>query len=204
MGIKNAVASAANTLSILDLYAFSRRQLTTSQTAILTYHRVCPKNDDWSLETINPHAFEQQMEYFCRKYEILSLADLTQHIMQAKRLPKRAVVITFDDGYLDNYLYAYPILNKYHIPATIFLTTGQISSDKLFWWDKVGYIIQNTSERQLNFEELGEHSLQSVKEKNKAQKIITERLKHINEDRKIIENKITFGIFFFKMKKKSL
>ena len=185
MGIINATAFAGNALGIFNFYACSRKQLTKSRTAVLMYHRVCPNNNGWSFETIKPHIFEQQMEYFCRKYEILSLADLIQYIYARRgKLPKKSIVVTFDDGYLDNYLYAYPILNKYHIPATIFLTTGHISSDRLFWWDKVGYIIQNTNKRQLNFEELGYYSLQSAKGKNKAQKTITEALKHINEDRK--------------------
>jgi len=177
------LAALSNRLGLFDAYGFSRSLLTKSQVAILTYHRICPKKDNWQ-DSIEPHTFEQQMGYFCKKYEILSLAELTKHIVQKRRLPRKAIIITFDDGYMDNYLNAYPILVKYHIPATIFLTTGHISSDNLFWWDKLCYIIQKTNKRKLNLEEFGEYSLQSVEERNNTTKIITNKLIHFSENRK--------------------
>lgn len=184
MEIKTLAAATANHLGILDTYAFFRRKLTKSQVAILMYHRVSAANDGWSLEPLSPQTFERQIEYFCRKYEILDLGELVQFIQQGKSLPQKAVVITFDDGYKDNYLYAYPILKKYHIPATIFLTTGHINTGKLFWWDKVSYVIQQTNVGQLNVDELGNYPLQSELDKSHASFIITEKLKKLPEERK--------------------
>jgi len=183
METKIEIAHIINNIGILDLYAFFRRWFTKSQVVIMMYHRVCPKKDNWSLASINPEVFEEQIQYFCRNYEILSLEELTGYIKQGKRLPEKAAAFTFDDGYLDNYQYAYPVLNKYHVPAVIFLTTGHISSDKLFWFDKVSYIIHHTNKSHLNLDELGEYSLQAGTENNISAKI-TEGLKQINEDRK--------------------
>jgi len=95
-------------------------------------------------------------------------------------------VITFDDGYKDNYLYAYPILKKYHIPATIFLTTGHIGTGKLFWWDKVSYIIQHANVERLSLDELGSYPLQSELDKFHTNSIITERLKRLPDERKSV------------------
>jgi len=147
------------------------------------YHRVCPRKDSWSLAPIIPEEFEKQIKYLSRNFEIIPLAGLSQLIRQRKNLPAKAVVITFDDGYRDNYIYAYLILKQYRVPATIFLTTGHISSDKLFWWDKVGFVIHHTNESHLNLNVLGDYSLQVQKQVLVSSQII-ERLKRISEENK--------------------
>jgi peptidoglycan/xylan/chitin deacetylase (PgdA/CDA1 family) len=63
-----------------------------------------------------------------------------QQLVQAQRernIPDRAVVITFDDGYADNLHNAKPLLERYDIPATLFLTTGYIGCEREFWWDEL-------------------------------------------------------------------
>lgn len=182
MDIKTLVASSANHLGITDGYAFVRRKIMKSWVAILLYHRVSVKEDEWSLHPLSPETFERQMEYFARKFKILSLDRLVEYIRGGKSLPEKALVVTFDDGYKDNYLYAYPILQKYSIQATIFLTTGHIDSDELFWWDKVAYIIKHTSVKQLDLDELGSYPLQS--QFNKSRSIITGRLKKLSDVRR--------------------
>jgi len=125
------------------------------------------------------------MEYLCQNYEILALEKLVQYIQRMKSLPRKAVVITFDDGYRDSYLYAYPILKKNHIPLTMFLTTGHIGSlDKLFWWDEVSYLIWNATVKQVDLDELGSHSLQSEPDRFHASSTITRRLKNLPDQRK--------------------
>lgn len=182
--MKGLVVSVANHLGIFDTYAFIRRRLMKSQVAILMYHRISPKRERPYLNVISVKSFRRQIEYIFRNYEILSLDELVEYILSEKPLPKKAVVITFDDGYKDNYLYAYPILQKYHIPATIFLVTGHIGTDKLFWWDKIGYILYHTSVNQLDLEGLGSYSLESEPDKARAKSIITEELKKLPDKRK--------------------
>jgi peptidoglycan/xylan/chitin deacetylase (PgdA/CDA1 family) len=182
--LKTVGTATANHSGFLNTYAFLRRKLTRSQVAILLYHRVCPRNDNWSLRPLSPESFERQMEYFCRNYEIIRLDKLVEHIRQAKALPEKALVITFDDGYKDNYLYAYPILKKYHIPATIFLTTGHIGSSKLFWFDEIRYVIQLTPFSQLEFDKLGSYPLRTDIDKFRVSHIVIERLKKLPDERK--------------------
>jgi peptidoglycan/xylan/chitin deacetylase (PgdA/CDA1 family) len=178
------MATTTNTVGFLDTYAFIRRKLTKSQVAILMYHRVGPKNDNWSLESLDPQSFLKHMEYFSRKFELISLNELVRYIRQRKSLPEKAVVITFDDGYRDNYLYAYPIIKKHNIPTTIFLTTGHIGTNRLFWWDKVSYIVKHTTVNKLNLGEFGSYILSSDVDKSLINITITEKLKKITEDEK--------------------
>jgi peptidoglycan/xylan/chitin deacetylase (PgdA/CDA1 family) len=184
MEMKALAAMMANYSGFLNGYAFFRRKFTKSQVAIFMYHRVSPRNDNWSYRPLSPQSFEEQIHYFCRNFEIISLVELTEYIRQGKSLPEKAVVITFDDGYKDNYLYAYPIIKKYHIPAMLFLTTGHIGKGNLFWWDKVSYIIQHAHINHINIDKLGSHPMQSEADKFQANYLIIERLKKIPEEEK--------------------
>jgi peptidoglycan/xylan/chitin deacetylase (PgdA/CDA1 family) len=66
----------------------------------------------------------------------LSLAELVERKRSRSRLPRKALVITFDDGYANNYEKAFPILKAHGFKATVFLTSGLIGSGRLFDWDK--------------------------------------------------------------------
>ncbi len=184
MDVKALLAAVIDKPRFLDAYGYVRREITKSQVAILMYHRVSPKIDPWSLRPLSPQSFETQMRYFSLNYEIISLKLLIEYIVQGEPFPKKAVVITFDDGYKDNYRYAYPILRKYNIPATIFLTTGHIGTGNLFWWDKVSYIVQHTSLDELNLGEYGSFSLRSKKEKYRTKSKLIEGLKKLSKEEK--------------------
>lgn len=95
---------------------------------ILMYHKVNPdsKAGGYGLR-VSPGSFEKQMAYLSRSgYHTISLSDLADHFEKGRPLPARPVIITFDDGYLDNYTYAYPILKKYGMTATIFVVAGTV------------------------------------------------------------------------------
>lgn len=191
MGMRELVASATNRFGILEAYSSARRWFTKSRVAILIYHRVCPKKDEWSLEPLSPESFETQMKYFTQNYEILSLDKLVQYTKSGKSFPEKAVVVTLDDGYKDNYLYAYPVLRKYNIPVTIFLTTGYIGGSEPFWWDEVAYVIENSkSIKKLDLKDLGSYSLQSELDRTRVKSIICEKLTKLPDNKKnsIIKN----------------
>lgn len=96
---------------------------------ILMYHRV---NDDLPAgELVVPVAqFRQQMKYLAAQCEVMSLERLLDDGQGTMDEGRKKVAITFDDGYRDNYLNAYPVLKELEFPATIFLTTGMIGTDK--------------------------------------------------------------------------
>ena len=76
---------------------------------------------------ITPALFEQHMRAILeRGYEPVFIADYYDSVKRGKTLPKKPIIITFDDGYLSNYEIAYPILKKLNIPATIFVVTSTV------------------------------------------------------------------------------
>ena len=100
---------------------------------VLTFHRVNDKGAD-SL-TVHPAMFEELLDIFSRDYRIVPLAGLLEMIAKKQPVQPRTVAITFDDGYLDNYSVAAPILKRRNIPATFFVTSGYVGTEKQFPWD---------------------------------------------------------------------
>ena len=182
--LKRAILLAASHSGLLDSYGFLRRKFTKSQVAILMYHRVAPKEDDWSLAPHSPESFETHIRHLCRNYEIISLDELIPHLNNGNWFPERAVAITFDDGYKDNYQYAYPILKKHKVPATVFLATSHISQGGLFWTDKVRYVIWNMPPATLDLDELGVYSITDSVERRAAAYRIPETMKKLPADRR--------------------
>jgi peptidoglycan/xylan/chitin deacetylase (PgdA/CDA1 family) len=106
---------------------------------ILMYHRVASvRRDPWRL-CVSPEQFAQQMEML-RAMHPLSLADLLD-CMRTGRIPRRGVVVTFDDGYADNFHSAWPVLRRQNVPATVFVVSGQIGGDREFWWDELERVL---------------------------------------------------------------
>lgn len=104
------------------------------RTIMMMYHQVFPFKDDllttcWG-SIVPPEAFERQIQYLTRNYEILSFSQLSSLLKKGDSLPRKSAVITFDDGYQNNFLYAYPILRRYDVPATIFITTGYVGREE--------------------------------------------------------------------------
>ncbi len=96
--------------------------------AILMYHSV---SDNPEFFTVTLESFKSQMNYlFMNGYSVVPLSTLVDKLKQNLVIPKKTVVLTFDDGYEDNYTNAFPMLQKYNFPATIFLATGRIGNKK--------------------------------------------------------------------------
>ena len=90
---------------------------------VLMYHHVCPQP---GLVTLSPDAFAQQMAAIAAAgYTSLTAAQFASFLAGGS-VPRKSVLITFDDGYLDNYVYAHPVLQRYGLNAVLFLVTGWI------------------------------------------------------------------------------
>ncbi len=88
------------------------------------------------------------MAYVSSRFRVLSLQELVAGL-RGGTLPDNAIAVTLDDGYRDNYLHAFPILQRYSIPATIFLATSVIGSDRRLWHDEVFSAFRETAESTL-------------------------------------------------------
>lgn len=94
---------------------------------VLMYHHVTDHKGD--IVTVTPEVFAGQMRYLAEAgVKTLTLDELYFFITGDLRLTGKAVVVTFDDGWLDNYLHAFPVLKRYAIKATFFLVTGRTES----------------------------------------------------------------------------
>jgi len=110
---------------------------------VICYH--CIKDEAWPhLRPAKVVDFKNQMQYLSKVYSPISLERMAQHIQNGTSLPSKAIAVTFDDGYRDNYENAYPILKEYNIPATFFLTTGFIGTGEIPAWDKGYYTSEKT------------------------------------------------------------
>ena len=107
---------------------------------ILIYHRVTNVKPDVQVLSVSPENFSEQMKILKDYYNPISLIQLYEASKKG-RIPPNSVVLTFDDGYVDNFTDVKPILDYYNIPATIFVTAGLVDNEKEFWWHELEQII---------------------------------------------------------------
>ncbi len=112
---------------------------------VFLYHRVGPQGGDWMLPSVPLKAFEHQMAYLSTHFTLVALDELAQMLRGGAPLPHRLACVTFDDGYKDTCTQAVPVLKKYDIPATAFLSAGIIDARDAFWWDRACYSIMNST-----------------------------------------------------------
>jgi peptidoglycan/xylan/chitin deacetylase (PgdA/CDA1 family) len=134
------------------------RMRSAPSTTILMYHSV-PTSDlaRWidPCNSMPPDAFERQMAFLARHRNVISINALVSSLRQGVLLPRGTVAITFDDGYLDNLTVAAPILAKYELPATLYLTTGAIDRAQPQWIDALYTAFSYRSCSALSLEDYG-------------------------------------------------
>lgn len=113
----------------------------------LMYHRICTEGSgsDGSFAPnrelmVRESEFDAQMRHLAANYNCVSLPDAVELLKKGK-LPRRSVIVTFDDGYLDNLTLALPILKTYGIPATLYVTTGIVEKSTNLWWYELESLI---------------------------------------------------------------
>jgi len=124
------------------LAAFTRGRLPgrRPRAVVLVYHRVGERRlDPWRL-TVDAEIFAGQMGALARDWSPLSLTELVDGLAR-RRLPERAVAVTFDDGYADNLEIAAPILAEHGIPATLFVATDLVDAGGPPWWDQLAALL---------------------------------------------------------------
>jgi peptidoglycan/xylan/chitin deacetylase (PgdA/CDA1 family) len=109
---------------------------------IVMYHHIgpLPPNADVFRKdlTVSPALFEDQLQRFADQgIETVSLDDLMEHYAGGPSLPKRATILTFDDGYDDNYEHAFPLLQQYGMTGTFFIVTEFVGRPGYLTWDQI-------------------------------------------------------------------
>ncbi|MCP2045574.1 peptidoglycan/xylan/chitin deacetylase (PgdA/CDA1 family) [Pontibacter sp. HSC-36F09] len=104
------------------------------------YHRIAaPGKDIWNL-AVSPQNFEEQLQVLSQTGEVVPLHELAARAKE-KRRRKRLIALSFDDGYIDNYETAKPLLEKHRLPATFFVTSCNLGTEREFWWDELENLI---------------------------------------------------------------
>lgn len=114
---------------------------------VLAYHRVWDLGSDDSflydteLVSASTADFAWQVQYVRENFSPITFSHLLRAIDGNGTLPPRPIILTFDDGYEDNYEHAFPILEAYGVPATMFLSTGYIGGDQTYWFDRLQHLL---------------------------------------------------------------
>lgn len=124
------------------------RRISADKYVILCYHQVGTKGIPYYC-SLAPESFELQMRFLRENYRVVSLSQLCEELDNPQtRGP--AVAVTFDDGYRGLYTHAYPVLKKYQIPATIYLTVNSIETGEVAWYDRIFLALQVFPEESLD------------------------------------------------------
>jgi peptidoglycan/xylan/chitin deacetylase (PgdA/CDA1 family) len=108
---------------------------------VLLYHRVTDLETDPQLLAVSPANFDDHLEYLSSACHVLAIAEFEDILRNRKRFPANAILITFDDGYADNYLEALPILEKHKLQALFYVSTGTLGTGEEYWWDAIERIV---------------------------------------------------------------
>lgn len=106
-----------------------------SRVNVLYYHRVNDMQNDRHLLCVTPENFEQQLKVLKHNYNILRFEE------DWSQTDRDSIVITFDDGYMDNLTHALPILESEGVPATVFVSTGNMKENRELWWDELETVL---------------------------------------------------------------
>lgn len=155
MNKKDLLANILSKLGLLPLARIINSSLSDNLT-ILAYHRIYDMGDenffpfDPELISATQSDFKIQMTYVKNHYNPITFNDLINHINNGENLPKKPIIITFDDGHKDNYTNAYPILKELNMPAAIFISTEYIDSNNIFWFDWVAHLVYKTKSKNIS------------------------------------------------------
>jgi len=116
---------------------------------ILGYHRIADfSNSNYpynkKLISASPDDFDKQMQFLKNNFNVINFYMLHNILSSGNKIPEKSIIITFDDGYSDNYYIAFDILKSHGLTAVLFVSTSFVENQEPFWFEKVTYIINNT------------------------------------------------------------
>jgi len=126
---------------------------------VLAYHSIRDIPDEYPFNpeiiSAEPHEFRQQLAFIKKHFNVVSFAQLEQMIAEKGTIKPNTLIITFDDGYVDNHSHMLPILKEFDLPAIVYLATDFIDDKKLFWFDEVAFLFKKMPNQRVSFDDDG-------------------------------------------------
>jgi peptidoglycan/xylan/chitin deacetylase (PgdA/CDA1 family) len=122
---------------------------------VLNYHRIGDKTAteyDSGLFSCTAEEFDWQISFLKARFRTITLDELLALISGRTSLREPHVMVTFDDGYLDNYQLAYPILRRHDVQGVFFLPTAFAGTNRIPWWDEIAYIVKHAQRTRIRLE----------------------------------------------------
>jgi peptidoglycan/xylan/chitin deacetylase (PgdA/CDA1 family) len=141
------LARAFGRLGLLGLLeqTIARRR---SGLVVLTYHRIVEPGINLFYDPVisaTPESFHAQIKWLRERMRLITLDELIDQVERGSSWGEPVTLLTFDDGYRDNFDLAVPILRQHHAPATFFIPSAFLELPRLPWWDHVAYVIKRTN-----------------------------------------------------------
>ena len=140
--MKRLIKQLVRICGVAHLLRFLNRRKIT----ILTLHGVAGNHADagWAplWPRITPHQLDTVLGQFAKHYEFVSLSEAVAMLSGASPMKNNAMAVTFDDGYRNNVIEAWPVLKKHSAPATFFVSTGYVETGRAFWIDRLDFALQ--------------------------------------------------------------
>jgi peptidoglycan/xylan/chitin deacetylase (PgdA/CDA1 family) len=166
VAIRSVATAVSRTGLIGPLVRAAGRRNPQQAFPILTFHRVNDDGDPF-LPALPTRVFEGWVAHLARHYQVFTVESLVDRAEQGT-VPDNAIALTFDDGYRDNLTHAAPILARYRLPATIYLSSGFIGTGEIPWFDRVAIAIKATDRVRLSLGDEAALPLSSAAERLQA------------------------------------
>lgn len=180
MGKRELLANALESTGLGGL--LSATLLRWQGLLVFNYHRVGDPAEspfDHALWSASQEEFDRQVRFLKRHFDLVTLGDLPDVL---HRPGQRAVLITFDDGYLDNFELAYPVLRQHDATALFFITSGFLDERFVAWWDEIAWMVRTATIDELPSFDSGEppHSLVTSSDRDAAIKQVLRKYKTLD------------------------
>ncbi|MCC6370018.1 MAG: polysaccharide deacetylase family protein [Bacteroidia bacterium] len=124
------------------LKRFVKRRQNGSCTVLL-YHRVRETNFDKQQLSVSPINFQAQIKHLKKKYHFITVEEFDHCLLNGLKFEKNSLLVSFDDGYADNYYEALPVLEAEKVQAIFYIATKNLNTSSIFWWDELDEIFKN-------------------------------------------------------------
>ncbi|MDT7942816.1 MAG: polysaccharide deacetylase family protein [Bacteroidota bacterium] len=170
------------------LWHFRARKGLFQGAYILSYHSISSHPSDPLGLRVSPHHFAQQLEVIRSYFEPVPLSEIVRRLRLQKPL-HNLMALTFDDGYADNLWTAWPLLEKYQVPATVFVITGAVEGSLPFYWEVLAQALLSpvrppSFPTHLHINTL-RYSLRTYRERLKAYQALRQKLTSLYGERRL-------------------